>query len=144
MHLKTITLGEFLLADRSRTERIMPVVLIVDDDRAFRTALRTFFEQGGGFDACVEAANGLEALEKTKQQLPNLAVVAFSMPGMNGLRLARELKTLEPSLPVFLLTADYDVQLENDALSCGIAAVFSKLDDLAPLVANARAVCGIE
>jgi CheY-like chemotaxis protein len=144
MHLKTITLGEFLLADRSRTERIMPVVLIVDDDRAFRTVLRTFFEQGGGFDGCVEAANGLEALEKTKEQLPNLAVVAFSMPGMNGLRLARELKTLEPSLPVFLLAADYDVQLENDALSCGITAVFSKLDDLAPLVANARAVCGIE
>jgi CheY-like chemotaxis protein len=123
---------------------MMPVVLIVDDDRAFRTALRTLFEQGGGFDAFVEAANGREALEKTKQQLPNLAVVDFFMPGMNGLRLARELKTLEPSLPIFLLTADYDVQLENDALSIGITAVFSKLDDLAPLVANARAVCGIE
>jgi len=122
----------------------MPVVLIVDDDRAFRTALRTLFEQASGFDAFVEAANGLEALEKTKQQLPNLAVVDFFMPGMNGLRLARELKTLEPSLPIFLLTADYDVQLENDALSSGVTAVFSKLDDLAPLVANARAVCGIE
>jgi CheY-like chemotaxis protein len=144
MHSKTITLGEFLHANRSRTERIMPVVLIVDEDRAFRTALRTLFERGTGFDACVEAANGLEALEKTRQQLPNLAVVAFSMPGMNGLRLARELKTLEPSLPVFLLTANYDLQIENDALSCGITAVFSKLDDLAPLVANARAVCGIE
>jgi hypothetical protein len=47
-------------------------------------------------------------------------------------------------LPIFLLTADYDVQIENDALSCGIAAVFSKLDDLSALVANARAVCGIE
>ena len=122
----------------------MLTLLIVDDDDAFRKQLRTLFEHSGGFDAFVEAANGLEALEKTKQQLPNLAVVDFSMPGMNGLRLARELKTLQPSLPIFLLTADYDVRIETDALACGITAVFSKLDDLAPLVANARVVCGIE
>jgi CheY-like chemotaxis protein len=122
----------------------MPTVLIVDDDRAFRTLLRTLFEQGSGFEACVEAADALEALGKTKQQLPNLAVVDFSMPGMNGLQLARELKALEPALPIFMLTADYDVDIEKEALSCGITAVFSKLDDLATLVANARAVCGVE
>jgi len=143
-HSETIALDELLLTDCSRTGRKMPTVLIVDDDRAFRTVLRTFFEQGSGFDACVEAADALEALDKTKQQLPNLAVVDFSMPGMNGLQLARELKALEPALPIFMLTADYDVDIEKEALSCGITAVFSKLDDLATLVVNARAVCGVK
>jgi hypothetical protein len=47
-------------------------------------------------------------------------------------------------MPIFLLTTDYSVFTEKKALSCGVTAVFSKLDDLAALVANARAVCGIE
>ena len=122
----------------------MPAVLIVDDDHAFRTALHTLFEENGGFDHCVEAANASEALDKSKQLSPNLAVVAFSMPEMNGLQLARELKAREPALPIFMLTADYDVNIEREALAFGITAVFSKLDDLTTLIANARAVCGLE
>jgi len=47
-------------------------------------------------------------------------------------------------LPIFMLTADYDVNIEKEALAFGITAVFSKLDDLTTLIANARAVCGLE
>jgi putative two-component system response regulator len=122
----------------------MLAVLIVDDDHAFRTALRTLFEEGSGFDNCVEAANASEALDKTKQLSPNLAVVDFSMPEADGLQLARELKAREPALPIFMLTADYDVNIEKEALALGITAVFSKRDDLTTLIANARVVCGLE
>src|SRR3981189_2072485 len=122
----------------------MLAVLIVDDDHAFRTVLRTLFEEGSGFDNCVEAANASEALDKTKQLSPNLAVVDFSMPEMNGLQLARELKAREPALPIFVLTADYDMNIEKAALALGINDALSKLDDLTTLIANARAVCGLE
>lgn len=121
----------------------MPVVLIVDDDNAFRGVIRTLFESVSGFDACVVAENGVEALAKAKLVSPNLAVVDFSMPEMNGLQLARELKAIAPKLPIFLLTADCDADTEKEALANGITAVFSKLDDLATLVDNARAVCGL-
>jgi CheY-like chemotaxis protein len=139
-----MSLGELFLTDCSKTERIMLAVLIVDDDRAFRTVLRTLFEECSGFDNCVEAANALEALDKSKQLAPNLAVVDFSMPEMNGLQLARQLKAREPALPIFMLTANYDVNIEKEALAFGITAVFSKLDDLTTIIANARAVCGLE
>ena len=122
----------------------MPAVLIVDDDHAFRTVLRTLFEEDSGFDDCVEAANASEALNKSKQLSPNLAVVDFSMPEMNGLQLARELKARQPALPIFMLTANYDADIEKEALAFGITAVFSKLDDLTTLIANARVVCGLE
>jgi DNA-binding NarL/FixJ family response regulator len=122
----------------------MPTVLIVDDDDAMRKVLHTIFSDASGFDACVEAGDGVEAVVKAKQLLPNLTVLDFSMPEMKGLELARELKTIAPELPIFMLTADYDSSIEREALSCGITAIFSKLDDLATLVANARAVCGIE
>jgi len=125
-------------------ERIMLAVLIVDDDHAIRTVLRTLFEQDSGFDNCVEAVNAAEALYQTRQLSPNLAVVDFSMPEMNGLQLARELIARVPELPIFMLTADYDVGIEKEALALGITAVFSKLDDLTTLIANARVVCGLE
>jgi putative two-component system response regulator len=120
------------------------VVLIVDDDHAFRTVLRTLFEKASGFDNCVEAANAFEALDKTKHLSPSLAVVDFSILKMNGSRLVRQLKAQEPTLPIFILTADNDVDIEKEALAFGITAVFSKLDDLTSLIANARVVCGLE
>ena len=122
----------------------MPKVLIVDGDDAVRKILHTVFNHGSGFDVCVEAGNCVEAIAKTKQSLPNLIVLAFSMPKMNGLQLARKLKTIAPELPIFMLTTNYGVGIEKEALSCGITAVFSKFDDWATLVASARAVCGIE
>jgi CheY-like chemotaxis protein len=120
----------------------MVAVLIVSDDHAFQTILRTVF-QSGGFDNCTEAVNASDAEDKIKQLSPNLAVVDFSMSEMNGLQLARQLKARAPALPIFMVTADYDVDIEKEALASGITAVFSKLDDVTPLLANARAVCGL-
>ena len=122
----------------------MSTVLIVDDDRGIRKLLHTLFDQGSGFDACVEAETGVEAIAETKHLVPSLAVLDLAMPEMDGLQLAQELKAIAPKLPIFMLTADYDSVIEKTALSCGITAVFSKLDEMATLVANARAVCGIE
>jgi two-component system, response regulator YesN len=120
------------------------VVLIVDDDDAFRKVLKTLFDNCSGFDVCVEARNGVEAIDKAKSLSPGLAILDFSMPEMNGLQLARKLKEIAPELPIFMLTGDFDASFERNALSSGITAVFSKRDDLATLVANARAVCGID
>lgn len=122
----------------------MPTVLVVDVDDAFRKVLHTIFDHGSGFNACVEAGSGAEAIAKTKRLLLNLAVLDFSLPDMNGLQLARELKAIAPEMAIFMWAADHDLDIEKEALSCGVTAVFSKLDDLTTLVANARAVCGIQ
>jgi DNA-binding NarL/FixJ family response regulator len=119
-------------------------VLIVDDDKAFQKKLRTLFDHGSGFGACVEAKKGVEAQKETKRLLPSLVILNFSLPDMSGLELALKLRAIVPGLPLFMLTTHYSVKVEKKALSYGITAVFSKLDDLATLVANARAVCGIE
>jgi len=138
------TLGQLLLTDSSRTGRKMPMVLLIDDDKVFRKRLRALFERDGGFDACVEARNGKEVLAKIGRLSLNLAVLDSSLPDMGGFELAQKLKTIVPELPIFVMTTDYNVSIEKAALSSGISAVFSKHDDLATLVANARAVCGIE
>jgi DNA-binding NarL/FixJ family response regulator len=119
-------------------------VLIVDADDAFRKQLGTLFARGSGFDARVEARNAVEALNEVNRQSPNLAILNFSLPDMSGLELAQKLRAIAPELPIFILTTDYNVDIERLALSRAITAVFSKLDDLATLIPNARAVCEIE
>ena len=122
----------------------MSTVLIVDDDRACRKQVRALFDRGSGFDACVEAQNGVEALDKAKSLSPNLVILDFLLPDMSGLELAEKLKANILGLPILMLTTDYNVNIEKKALSCGVSAVFCKLSDLPTLVANARAVCGIK
>lgn len=122
----------------------MPSLLIVDDNEAFRKELRALLNHSSGFEVCVETANGVEALKKTERLLPSLVVLSFSLPDMNGLEVAQKLTAISPETRIFMVTTDYCVKAEKEALSYGITAVFSKLDDLASLVANARAVCGIE
>ena len=122
----------------------MPMVLLVDDEDVFRKNLRALFENDGGFDAFVEARNGNEALAEIRRLSVDLAVVASSLPDMDGFELSQKLRAIIPELPVFVMTTDYSLSIESAALSSGISAVFSKLDDLATLVSNARAVCGME
>jgi CheY-like chemotaxis protein len=84
-------------------EGIMFTVLIVDNDSSFRKVLCTLLEQGG-FDSCIEARSGTEAIEKSRHLLPNLVILDFSLPGMNGLQLAQELREILPRLPIFMPT----------------------------------------
>jgi DNA-binding NarL/FixJ family response regulator len=119
-------------------------VFIVANDSSFQKGLRTLLEQGGGFDFCIEARSGSEAIEKVRHLLPNLVILDFSLPDMNGLQLAQEIRKMMPRMPIFMLTGDRDLHAEKDALSSGINAVFSKVEDLEALVENAREVCGIE
>jgi DNA-binding NarL/FixJ family response regulator len=116
-------------------------VLIVHDDIYVRNTLHSLFQGGSGFDAFAEAGDGLEAVDLTTRLLPNLVVVDSTFPRVNGLQLAMRLRIIMPQLPIFMLTEDYSVSTEKEALSCGVTAVFSKLDDLSPVIANARAVC---
>ena len=121
-----------------------PIVLLVDDDDVFRTTLRTLLEQDASFDFCVEARSGTEAMGRARHFVPDLAILDFFLPEMNGLQLAQELREFVPRLPIFLVTADRDLHAEKEALSCGIDAVFSKIEDLQTLLANARVACGIK
>jgi two-component system, NarL family, response regulator DevR len=125
-------------------ESIMPKVLIVDNDDHFRKHLCALLNHGDGFDGFLEGGNAVEALDYLKRESPCLAILDSSLPDMSGLQLAQEVHTIAPQLPVFLVMNNYSMDTERKALSCGVTAVFSKLDDLGMLVTNARVLCGVE
>jgi DNA-binding NarL/FixJ family response regulator len=103
-------------------------ILIVDDSVAFLHMLRTLFKQHEQFTICGEARSGREAVEKSQECQPDLVVLDFSMPGMNGLETAAKIEQNHPALPMIMLTDFKDPFLKQKAREAGITLVLSKTD----------------
>ena len=113
-------------------------VLIVDDNKFVRVALCEFFAREADFEVCGEAENGKEAIEKAQRVHPDLVVLDFSMPVMNGMAAARVLKQLMPTVPLILNTAFADKFADYQARLIGISEVVSKSEPVSVLIQKAR------
>ena len=96
-------------------------VLIVDDNAYIRQALCDLFKREADFEVCGEAENGKEAIAKARELHPDLIVLDLSMPVMNGLDAARELKRLMPTVPLLMYSAFGDRLVEHQARLVGIS-----------------------
>jgi signal transduction histidine kinase/CheY-like chemotaxis protein len=89
-------------------------VLVVDDDDDVRTTIRYGLEVLGY--AVEEAADGTSALARLRERKPDLVIVDFAMPGMNGAEVAREARNLHPGLPLLFASGYADTEALHDAL----------------------------
>lgn len=101
-------------------------ILIVDDSPLVRQRLRDLLQQHVNWQVCGEAANGLDALKKVQELQPDLIVMDFLMPGMNGVQAAREISKMLPDIPIFMLTMHMSRQLEEEARRAGIQGALAK------------------
>jgi|ERR1700677_1369621 CheY-like chemotaxis protein len=69
-----------------------------------RKMLCRMFEREENYDLCAEAEDGQQAIELAVQHHPDLIILDLSMPVMNGLEAAHELKKLMPKVPIILFT----------------------------------------
>lgn len=118
-------------------------VLIVDDDVGTRQTLGCHLRLAGY--ATAEAASAREALVRASTDAPEVVVLDFHLPDMDGLACLRELRRNKPGShpPVVLFTADWDVEDHRDEAHALGAIVASKLCDLSELervIASARAI----
>lgn len=120
----------------------MSTVLIVDAHPAVRKALRGLLETQLSSVVCIEAANGLDAIAKTKLSCPDLVILDLCMPEMNGFEAATVLHKAMPQVPLFMFTFHGRREVEPKAASVGICAVFSKYKDINALVAQASELLG--
>jgi two-component system response regulator EvgA len=104
-------------------------VFIVDDNPSVRTEIRAQLE-ASGFAICGEAFDGLNAVEQASQLSPDLIILDLSMPRMNGLDAARELRSLCPNVPILLNTMHSAVIRSEASLPEGITEVVDKREDL--------------
>lgn len=113
-------------------------VLIVDDNPAMRHALCRLFKAAGEFQVCGEASNGAEAIEQVTTLHPDVVVLDFCMPGLNGLETAPMLKKLSPSTQIILYTMNAEGILEKQAFSAGVSALVSKTEGMKTFITKAR------
>jgi len=112
-------------------------VLLVDDNQDVRRALRGMFEASGF--VCSEAENGQQALSEAAGLKPDLIILDFSMPGMNGLAAAASLKRILPLTAIIMFTMFASETIAADARAAGVSAVFSK-DQAARLIPKAESL----
>jgi two-component system chemotaxis response regulator CheY len=104
----------------------MPRLLIADDSAVTRRALRNLFE-GNGWEVCGEAEDGLAAVEKTAILKPDLVILDFSMPKLNGLQAGHTIHTADPHIPLLLFTLErIGRDLEEQARRAGFRGALAK------------------
>ena len=108
-------------------------ILIVDDSASTRGLVRAFLESRPDFEVCGEAADGLEGVEKGLVLKPDLIVLDYSMPQINGLEAAIILHEVVPNTPIILFTFYKDAIPIPLARAAGVASVVSKTDQLTML-----------
>jgi DNA-binding NarL/FixJ family response regulator len=116
-------------------------ILITDDSAPVRKALHAFLEREDHWVVVGEATNGREALDKAHELKPDLVTLDLSMPLMNGIDAAKELKRSYPNLPIVLFTNFAETDLEAIAVASGASAVIPKSEPGA-LVAKIYSLLG--
>lgn len=102
-------------------------ILIADDNRVVRTALRHLLEQADQWEI-IEAEDGRESITKAQELKPNLVILDLVMPVMDGLTAARKISKLMPDIPLLMHTLHYSPQLEVEARKMGVRKVLPKAD----------------
>jgi DNA-binding NarL/FixJ family response regulator len=117
-------------------------ILIVDDSNSTRGLVREFLESRPDFEVCGEASDGLEGIEKGRELNPDLIVLDYSLPRINGLQVAVVLHEIVPNTPIILFTFYKDVIPFRMASAAGVASIVSKSDQLTILADEVQRLTG--
>ena len=110
----------------------METILIVDDEKNYLTILSAVLEDEG-FEV-LTALGGREALEVHKTSDLDLIVTDMKMPGMDGIELLEHIKSVDPDLPIIMMTAHGTVDKAVEAMQKGAYSYILKPFDNEPLI----------
>lgn len=116
-------------------------ILIADDHEALRRGLRSAL-LGAGWQVCGEAADGKQAIEKTKELKPDLVLLDLSMPVMSGHEAAREILRNNPGVKIVVFTMHESQQVRDALNKIGVHALAVKSAPLSLLLDTIQTVLG--
>ena len=115
-------------------------ILVVDDDHISREAVGELLEDEG-FTVAL-AADGHEAIAVLASFAPDLVLTDLQMPRLDGVGLLNHLRTVSPSLPVLIFTADITIDAQYTARRLGVQDYLNKpldFDDMLTRIARVLA-----
>jgi DNA-binding NarL/FixJ family response regulator len=115
-------------------------VLIADDHGIVRSGLAMLIERQADMEVAAEAGDGIEAVEQTLAERPDVAILDVSMPRLTGLNAARQIKAHDEEVQVLMLSMHEDDGYFLDALESGASGYLSKRDADGSLIDAIRTV----
>lgn len=103
-------------------------ILLVDDHTILRKGLAALLNEEARFSVIAEAEDGRSAIEKTRTLNPDVVILDISMPSLNGLETARQLKKERPQTKILILTMHDSEEYIINALKLGVSGYLIKRD----------------
>jgi DNA-binding NarL/FixJ family response regulator len=103
-------------------------VLTVDDQAVFRAAARDVIAATPGFESVAEAASGSDAVALARSLRPDLVLMDFRMPEMDGIETTRHVRAASPDSVVVLVSFEDPDDIDVLMHGCGAAASLRKQD----------------
>ena len=113
----------------------MTRILIADDHEVVRSGLRAILESHEGWEVVAEAENGKDAVTKALGSKPDVAIVDYSLPVINGIEATRQIRTRLPNTEILIFTMHDSDVLVGELLEAGARAYLLKSDAKQYLVA---------
>jgi DNA-binding NarL/FixJ family response regulator len=101
-------------------------VMVVDDNKEFRDAMRDLLEGEPGFRVVAEAVSGRQAVDMYARTSPDVVVMDIRMTELDGIEATRQLRRKDPQASVVLVTVGTLQDIPEAARECGAAAVLGK------------------
>jgi DNA-binding NarL/FixJ family response regulator len=101
-------------------------VLIADDHEAVRKGVAGILESRGDIEICGEASNGEEAVRKAHELNPDLIIMDFTMPVVDGLEAARRILKVSPQTPILMFSMHKMEALTDAAKKAGARGFVTK------------------
>jgi DNA-binding NarL/FixJ family response regulator len=101
-------------------------ILIVDDEKAVRTALGRLLATRKEWQVVGEAADGAEAVGKARELCPDIIIMDITMPEMNGLEATPQIKKAVPAAEVLIFTQHDSTQMVQQAQMAGASGYLLK------------------
>ncbi len=114
----------------------MPVrVVLVEDNEVFREALELMLGMRGEIDVVAAVGDGSSALAAVLEHRPDVVLMDYRMPGLDGVETTMQLRAELPDLAVVALTASANDSQRQELLAAGAIACLGKDEELDEIVA---------
>jgi len=115
-------------------------VLVVDDFEKWREYVCATIQEIPGLQVVGEAADGLEAIQKSKDLRPHLILLDISLPRLDGIEVARRLSQVCPESRIIFVTENRSSDIREEGFRAGGSAFVIKSESASELIAAINAV----